>query len=124
MAKSYSDKLKDPRWQKKRLEIMQRDKFMCRECGDTDNTLNVHHLNYIHGMQPWEYDNSDLKTLCELCHQAMHNDYIEIKRIASTFDIETLHYAAEVLKAMKYLYPPDCDDVLILAKELARINHE
>ena len=24
--KSYSEKLKDPRWQKKRLEIMKRDK--------------------------------------------------------------------------------------------------
>ena len=27
----YVEKLKDPRWQRKRLEIMQRDGFRCRE---------------------------------------------------------------------------------------------
>jgi len=30
MAKlTYSEKLKDPRWQKKRLEILSRDNFTC-----------------------------------------------------------------------------------------------
>ena len=30
----YSEKLKDPRWQKKRLEILERDNFRCQYCGD------------------------------------------------------------------------------------------
>ena len=31
---NYSEQLKSPKWQKKRLEIMQRDKFTCQLCGD------------------------------------------------------------------------------------------
>jgi len=62
----YSEKLKHPKWQRKRLEIMKRDKFKCRHCGDTETTLNVHHLRYCGN--PWEADNDDLLTVCEDCH--------------------------------------------------------
>lgn len=33
MSKSYAEKFKDPRWQKKRLKIMERDNWKCCECG-------------------------------------------------------------------------------------------
>lgn len=61
--------LKDPRWQKKRLEIMQRDNFTCQHCGNTDKSLQVHHLWYSPLKKPWEYDNSAFITLCEHCHE-------------------------------------------------------
>lgn len=67
-ALSYSDKLKNPKWQRKRLEIMKRDKFTCKLCKDTETTLQVHHKEYINGNDPWDYDNSYLITLCEHCH--------------------------------------------------------
>ena len=66
---SYSDKLKDPRWQKKRLEIMQRDKWRCKLCGDTETQLQVHHKEYINGNDPWDYPNKMLVTICEHCHK-------------------------------------------------------
>lgn len=66
--RSYYEKLRDPRWQKKRLEIMERDGFACRGCGDKDSTLNVHHGYYKKGCDPWEYHQSTLVTLCEKCH--------------------------------------------------------
>lgn len=71
--KSYSDKLKDPRWQKKRLEIFKRDKFRCKLCGDEETTLNVHHKKYENGKEPWEYKLSDLITLCEDCHKVVED---------------------------------------------------
>lgn len=43
-----------------RLEIMERDKFTCCHCRDTQKTLNVHHLAYTKGAAPWEYDPSNL----------------------------------------------------------------
>jgi hypothetical protein len=64
----YSEKLRDPRWQKKRLEIMQRDCFACRNCRDKESTLNVHHQWYKRGAEPWDYDADSLVTLCESCH--------------------------------------------------------
>lgn len=68
--KNYSEKLKDPRWQKKRLEIFQRDKFTCQSlgCGSTEKTLHIHHLIYQKGLEPWEYNEKFLLTLCEDCH--------------------------------------------------------
>lgn len=70
MKKSYSEKLKDPRWQKKRLEILQRDNWTCTSCGGTKTTLHVHHKYYTYGNEPWEYNNNVLITLCEHCHKS------------------------------------------------------
>lgn len=65
---TYSEKLRDPRWQKKRLKIMERDEFMCQKCQDKDSTLNVHHRIYFKEREPWEYEDWCLVTLCETCH--------------------------------------------------------
>lgn len=66
--KTYAEKLKDPRWQKKRLKILDRDHFTCQACRDETNTLHVHHLQYFKG-EPWEVDDIYLVTLCESCHE-------------------------------------------------------
>jgi hypothetical protein len=79
MAKSYFEKLKDPRWQKLRLEIMQRDGFACVNCGDKDSTLHVHHKFYRKGAAPWEYLDDALETLCEACHQNITDALEEIQ---------------------------------------------
>lgn len=68
MAKTYSDKLKDPRWQKKRLDILNRDEFTCRFCSTDDKPLHVHHIHY-ESFNPWETRDSLLITLCEECHE-------------------------------------------------------
>lgn len=65
----YAAKLKDPRWQKKRLEILNRDNFTCQACKSTEKTLHVHHHFYSKGCEPWEYMSEALQTLCEDCHQ-------------------------------------------------------
>lgn len=68
----YSELLKHPKWQKKRLEIMKRDEFKCRFCGNDEETLHVHHIKYNGGCKPWEYDNGLLITLCDKCHKSEH----------------------------------------------------
>lgn len=69
---SYSDLLRNPRWQRKRLEVMQRADFKCERCGDGTVTLNVHHTYYERGRKPWEYPNESLECLCEPCHEKEH----------------------------------------------------
>lgn len=64
----YSELLKHPKWQKKRLEILEKDKFKCQLCKDEETTLHVHHKKYKPNLKPWEYDSEDLITLCEDCH--------------------------------------------------------
>src|SRR5215471_9953617 len=69
MTKKYSEKLKDPRWQRKRLEILERDGWTCCKCGSNTETLHVHHVRYLPGREPWDYPPEFLMTLCEGCHQ-------------------------------------------------------
>ena len=69
----YKERFKDPRWQKKRLEILDRDDWKCRSCLSKDETLNVHHMTYDNDIEnPWEYDNGNLITLCDYCHKLTH----------------------------------------------------
>lgn len=67
--KDYYELLLDPRWQQKKTEILQRDNFTCQHCGRKDRTLHVHHLLYDKDAKPWEYDNKNLITLCDVCHE-------------------------------------------------------
>lgn len=81
---TYAEKLKDPRWQKKRLEILDRDQFTCQCCTDKTKTLCVHHKSYAG--EPWEIENSELITYCIDCHSLIEyikemDDYNEIKKI-------------------------------------------
>ena len=72
---AWSNQYRDSRWQKKRLEIMERDKWACRSCGAAGDgvTLNVHHAYYEAGKKPWEYPNQSLVTWCEECHKSRHS---------------------------------------------------
>lgn len=67
--KEYFRQLKDPRWQKRRLEILTRDDFTCRECQDNSSTLHVHHTHYVWDQSPWEASDKYLITLCKDCHE-------------------------------------------------------
>lgn len=69
----YAEKLKDPRWQKKRLEVFNRDGFKCCHCYADDKTLHVHHLIYLPGKEPWDYDMDCFLTLCYECHEYLES---------------------------------------------------
>lgn len=73
MAISYAEKLRDPRWQRKRLEILSRSDFACEVCDSITDTLNVHHRRYRKGAEPWEYEPEELIAVCEKCHRRRHD---------------------------------------------------
>lgn len=66
---TYAEKLKDPRWQKRRLSVLEAAKWACEDCRAKDKELQVHHCVYIKGLEPWEYDISLLMCLCSYCHK-------------------------------------------------------
>jgi 5-methylcytosine-specific restriction endonuclease McrA len=80
MSVYYLSLLKNPRWFKKRKEILDRDGHKCRNCGATKN-LHVHHKQYHYHKStktqtlPWDYDDKYLITLCEVCHDLGHKKY-------------------------------------------------
>lgn len=74
---TYYEKLQNPLWQKKRLEILERDNWKCVKCQSTENTLHVHHKTYDFDKEPWDYQDKNFITLCNKCHkeEELHKVY-------------------------------------------------
>ena len=86
VSKSYTEKFLDPRWQRKRTEIMQRADFRCEWCGSNKYTLHIHHGYYESGTDPWDYHNDTLYCLCEHCHE-----YAEERKRDIHMELASLH---------------------------------
>lgn len=71
-TKTYAEWLRDPRWQKKRLKIMEYANFRCQICGRKDLTLHCHHSYYAPPKRPWQYPNGSIICVCEKCHDWIH----------------------------------------------------
>ena len=82
----FSAQYKDPRWQKKRLEVLEYDKFTCQRCGATDKELHVHHSQYTKGAKVWDYPVCALITLCSDCHSDIHKMKDEISNVWEFFN--------------------------------------
>lgn len=93
----YAETLRDPRWQRRRLDVMAREQFTCEGCGSTDKSLDVHHGYYEYGKQPWEYPLQSLHCLCTKCHTIAGEQYKASKRTIGSLDINqtqrTIGYA-------------------------------
>lgn len=84
----YSEKLKTPAWQKRRLEVFKKDGWKCTVCHNDKIELQVHHLDYISGFDPWEYPDDMLITLCSICHDKERNrEHLE-KNLATTLKMK------------------------------------
>jgi len=69
----YSEKLRDPRWQEKRLFILNRDAFTCVLCNEYGATVHAHHNYYLPNREPWDYPDKAFYTLCDKCHKEEHD---------------------------------------------------
>lgn len=72
---TYDEQLSQPEWQKRRLEIISAAGYKCSLCGDTEETLQVHHRVYYSGRMAWEYTGNELVCLCVYCHEEQHDRY-------------------------------------------------
>lgn len=68
---SYLEQLRDPRWQRKRLQVLDAAGWRCIRCAATQRTLHVHHREY-RNVAVWEYELSELEALCDACHHKAH----------------------------------------------------
>lgn len=83
MKTPYFKKLLDPRWQKKRLEVLEAAEWRCESCMDESSTLHVHHKQYFKGREPWEYETAQLAVLCAECHENSHADVDPLQWVSS-----------------------------------------
>ena len=81
-SQTYEDLLLTPEWKSKRGYILKRDNYKCQWCGKQEQ-LQVHHKYYSKypnnvKVQPWNYPNDALITLCNECHQKAHKKKIKV----------------------------------------------
>lgn len=112
--------LKSPLWQKKRLEILERDKFTCQSCFDTENELHVHHIYYLKDKKPHEYEEYFLLTLCKDCHKTITEDRKEIKFYVDIHfnDIDSIKELKLIMRKIGGLNPPE---LLIVNKYIDKL---
>lgn len=67
---------KSERWKKKRLIILRRDRYECRECrryGRVTVATTVHHIHSHEHYPELKLDTNNLLSLCSTCHNGMHD---------------------------------------------------
>lgn len=150
---TYAETLKDPRWQRKRLEMLQSANFECNCCGANDKTLHVHHRQYFKGRMVWDYGSNELDVLCEDCHKEEHayldglktllsevgaheafallagfhhhSDWVDADNISDGRDSNPLVYAAGFIAWMvQHLSIDDMDKVASFASSLMNESAE
>jgi hypothetical protein len=100
---TYSEKLEHPLWQKRRAEIYARDNHTCQLCEDKETNLQVHHLRYVFGANPWESPDEDLITYCKHCHKIV--EFLKKENMADF----------PIIKIIKYFSQLDPNDTILIS---------
>lgn len=113
---SHSEQLQNPNWQRRRLHILQRDKWSCTNCGNDKMQLEVHHLFYLENWKLWEYPDDWLTTLCNSCHKKEKNRDKVYMNLLNT--LKTKGFLVGDLMAMSSLLETDDEFTKLLLKAL------
>jgi hypothetical protein len=138
----YKEQLKHPKWQKKRLEILERDNFTCQLCKDTETTLHIHHKEYFKHKLAWEYEDEYLITMCSHCHNIIESykkiinknfNFYEVRCIKFKSDgfFKMFVYINEVMSILVYdpnhikviSIPLDFNETTKFIEFISNINH-
>jgi|SRR5215469_1810964 len=108
----YSDLLKHPLWQKKRLEVLPAHNWKCDVCSADDVTLHVDHGYYERDKAPWEYENATLHCLCANCHKDMHERRATLQMLLGHCDRVLLDTITGYVLACVAVSDSDCNHIL------------
>jgi len=100
---TYLEQIRDPRWQRKRLEILNAANFKCENCGSVNNELNVHHSAYLKGQPAWEHPVELLHCLCRPCHKERQQieDSLKIEMMKRLRQVPTQRLKEVVFAVLK-----------------------
>jgi hypothetical protein len=104
---SYAEQIKHPLWQKKRLEVLSANNWICQDCKAFGQTLHVHHTAYKKGRMLWEYEVDELRCLCDLCHNQAHERLQDLQDIFVHLPVGMQH---TIIAFARKLAQPDIGD--------------
>lgn len=123
--KTYEEKLRDPRWQKKKSERLLFSDCKCDICTDGTETLHIHHPFYD-GREPWDYAVEELMCVCESCHKLSHCNILKIQAFAKFKKLDIKRLSIDRLPSrMCQSIASECDEqakklLLVLEEESLR----
>jgi len=125
---TYADQLKSPKWQRKRLLILERDEFTCKSCGSTENQLHVHHGAYLSGKKVWDYPDDMLHSLCEKCHKEVESFIFEMNEQLGTIPQKEEYFnlikrIATNIWHLSAQSRDSIDNIIDLSLDSAHLNH-
>lgn len=102
----YEDRLRDPRWTNFANALKAERGNTCQICGENEDedgkAIEVHHLGYRDGVEPWEYEDREVLVICHECHQNIHHHADElwnaVLKIRNQWEI---YEVGKLLHAMK-----------------------
>jgi 5-methylcytosine-specific restriction endonuclease McrA len=121
---SYSQKLRDPRWQKKSQLVKVRANFKCQDCNSTRN-LETHHCYYSpmrERNEPWEYPLSALRCLCRSCHEKREKTESRIRAYMARLRSDQIDKLKKGLDDSFYWFEDDA--VIDLLSKLGRSDEK
>ncbi|RZV12546.1 DNA directed RNA polymerase subunit P/RPABC4 [Natrinema hispanicum] len=66
----WTDSQYPSNWNSIRKEVLERDGYQCKSCGETEKELHVHHVEPL--SEGGSNSKNNLKTLCHPCHEDVH----------------------------------------------------
>ncbi len=97
---SFSDKFKDPRWIRRRDEIIASAEYLCQDCGVAADDLEVHICYFEQGREPWEYPHEVYRCLCRTdsaVRRPLEKEVRQALAIFTSAELDALHRALQVL---------------------------
>lgn len=71
------------RWEHKRQAILRRDRYLCQEClryGRHRQATTVHHKQHVDAHPELAFQNDNLVSLCQGCHNKKHPEKAKATR--------------------------------------------
>ena len=98
---------KDSKWKHKRITILKRDEYKCRECtryGKTIEATTVHHIRPLEDYPELALDSRNLISLCASCHNELHDrvtDALTVKGMELMKRIDKINKTIQTTPAHK-----------------------
>ncbi len=96
----YSYFYKTKEWERKREVILRRDNYQCKQCsryGKVAGANTVHHIITLQVRPDLKLNNKNLVSLCESCHEKMHNKFnFELSKLGEKWKERTLRKYPEL----------------------------
>ncbi len=95
----YADQLQTPQWLVFRQEVLGVRGGECEDCHNAEAPFNIHHCHYDFEKKAWEYSYEDVRVLCRVCHERLHERERQFRWVFENVDDETLFYLMRGLMA-------------------------